>query len=267
MAQTPPPKLRVQRQPFATPRAVVALILREISTTYGRSAGGYIWAILEPAAGIALLSLIFSVAFDNPPLGTDFAFFYASGLLPFLMYNDLSTKLGQTIQFSRALLEYPRVTFVDALLARLILNSLTQIFVHFIVLGLIILIQSPDTSLDPIKILQAYMMVLALSIGVGTLNSFLMCSYPVWQSIWSVVNRPLFLASCIFFTFETVPQPYSDYLWYNPLIHPIGMMREGYFPYYDTSYISLIYPCALGGILTMVGLFLLYHYHRDILDK
>ena len=39
-------------------RVVFALIIREMSTTYGRSAGGYIWAILEPVGAIALMSLV-----------------------------------------------------------------------------------------------------------------------------------------------------------------------------------------------------------------
>ena len=48
------------------PRTVVALILREMATTYGRSAGGYVWAILEPVLGVALLSVVFGMALDIP---------------------------------------------------------------------------------------------------------------------------------------------------------------------------------------------------------
>lgn len=245
----------------------MALMLREISTTYGRSPGGYVWAVLEPAAGIALLTAIFSSGFRNPPLGTNFAFFYAAGMLPFLMFGDLSSKIGQTIQFSRALLSYPRVTFVDAILARLVLNTLTQLTVHAVVLGFILVVFSPDTTLDFSKIVLSYVMVIVLAVGIGTVNSFLMLSYPVWQTVWAVLNRPLFIISCIFFLFEAVPQPYSDYLWYNPLVHVIGMMRDGYFPYYQPTYVSVVYPFALGAGLTVVGLFLLNRYHRDILDK
>ena len=46
------------RRRFASLRAIAALVLREMSTTNGRSPGGYLWAILEPAAGIALLTIV-----------------------------------------------------------------------------------------------------------------------------------------------------------------------------------------------------------------
>ena len=47
------------RRRLASARAIGALILREMSSSYGRSPGAYVWAILEPVAGIALLSLVF----------------------------------------------------------------------------------------------------------------------------------------------------------------------------------------------------------------
>ncbi|MEM8537935.1 MAG: ABC transporter permease, partial [Pseudomonadota bacterium] len=252
---------------LATMRAVIALVLREVATTYGRSPGGYLWAVLEPAAGIALLTLIFSAGFRSPPLGTNFALFYAAGLLPFLMYSDISGKLGQTIQFSRALLAYPRVTFLDALMARFLLNMLTQLVVHGLVLGFILVVQKPDTTFEVAKVAMAYGMLLTLALGVGTLNSFLTLAYPVWQTAWAILSRPLFLVSCIFFNFEIVPQAYADYLWLNPLVHVVGMMRDGFYPFYQPTYVTVMYPIVLGCGLGMAGLFLLNRYHRDILDN
>lgn len=267
MARDHGARLHVQNHPFATSRAVVALMLREMSTTYGRSPGGYIWAVLEPAAGIALLTIIFSIGFRSPPLGTEFAYFYATGMLPFLMFLDLSLKLGTTIQYSRALLAYPRVTFVDALIARLLMNAMTQFMVHFVVMAFIIFWQSTDVSLDFSKILLSYAMVICLAAGVGTMNSFLIMFFPIWQTVWAVMTRPLFLISCIFFLFETIPRPYSDYLWYNPLVHAVAVMRDGYYPFYKPDYVSFIYTFGLGAVLTLFGLILLHRFHRDILDK
>lgn len=259
--------LRSQVSRFATIRAIGALTMRELSTTYGRSPGGYIWAILEPAAGIALLTLIFSAGFRTPPLGTSFALFYAAGILPLMMYSDISAKMAQTIQFSRSLLSYPRITFLDALIARFVLNALTQVMVHFIILGFIMIFLKPTTTLDYSKIGQAYLLTFSLAIGIGTLNSFLTLAYPIWNTAWAILNRPLFLVSCVFFIFESVPQPYSDYLWYNPIVHIAGLMRDGFYPFYQPTYVSLAYPMAIAALTTVIGLFLLNRYHRDILDK
>lgn len=262
-----PPQSATRRVATSLPsaRAIIALMLREMATTYGRSPGGYIWAVAEPAAGIALLTLIFSTGFRAPALGSSFALFYAGGILPFLMFLDISNKLSQTIPFSRALMAYPRVTFVDALLARFILAALTQVMVHFLILLFIVQVLDTYTVLDLGKMGVAYGMTLALSAGVGTLNAFLTTAYPLWQTIWAITTRPLFLVSCVFFIFEAVPRPYADYLWFNPLVHVVGQMRDGYFPFYHPSHVSVIYVLALSGACLIAGLLLLRRFHRDLL--
>ncbi|MEM8576511.1 MAG: ABC transporter permease [Pseudomonadota bacterium] len=255
------------RQPFSSWRAVFALTLREMSTSYGRSPGGYLWAILEPAGGIALMTLIFSVGFRNPPLGADFALFYAGGILPFFFYNDIAMKMGQVVQSNRALLEYPRVTFVDALLARLLLNALTQLMVVAVVLSFLTTITSEETVFDLGKMTLALTMLIVLAAGVGTANAYLIVAFPIWATAWSVMNRPLFLISGIFFLIEAIPEPYQAWLLWNPLVHPIGLMRDAMYPYYQPAYVSELYVFAVGALLMVAGLFLLNRYHRDLLTK
>ena len=87
-----------------------------------------------------------------------------------------------------------------------------------------------------------------------------------WQAALAILNRPLFLISCVFFIFEAVPQPYRDMLWFNPLVHVAGYMRDGYYPFYQPSYVSLVYPLAIGMGTLVVGMFLLNRHHHDLLD-
>ena len=253
---------------FATPRTITALILREMSSTYGRSPGGYLWAVAEPAAGIVLLTAIFSlVGFRVPPLGTNFAIFYATGILPFMLYSDVSGKVSQSLRFSKKLMAYPRVTFMDALLARYLLNLSTQFLVSYVIFSTILFFNETRTALDFGKILTSFAMAGSLAAGVGVMNCYLTTRFQVWSRIWAISNRPMFIISSIFFLFESVPDQYAYYLWYNPLVHIIGKMRSAFYPYYDAPYVSVTYVFGLSIILTAFGLVLLKKYHRDILNR
>ncbi len=252
---------------FATPRIIVALILREIGTSYGRSPGGYIWALAEPVLGIALLTAIFSIGFRMPPLGNNFPIFYATGLLPFLMFVDLSNKVAQAINYSKQLLAYPRVTFVDAILGRFILNFLTQLLVGFIVLSGIIFLFDTRAAINASDIVSALTMIAALSLGVGVFNCFMMSMFQVWQRVYGICTRPLLLLSGVIFLYETIPEPYRGYLWFNPLIHVVGRVRSGFYHNYDVPYVSSAYVYAVAAILGLFGLVLLRRYHRDILER
>jgi capsular polysaccharide transport system permease protein len=229
------PPVAADRRRFASLRAIGALVLREMSATNGRSPGGYLWAILEPAAGVALLTLIFSMAFLKPALGSNFALFYASGLVPLTFFTSITGRVGQSVAYSRQLLAYPSVTVLDAILARFLLNALTQVLVASVIFTGIFWFYDTKTIVNLPSLAVALAMVASFSLGVGILNCFLFTKFPIWVQLWSILTRPLFIVSCVFNLFDQVPSWARDWLWYNPIIHIVGMTRHGFYPSYHAT--------------------------------
>ena len=272
--QTPPleptPHLQNVRQHlprFASQRTISALILREMSTTYGRSPGGYLWAILEPALGLTLLVAIFSTGLRTPALGTNFSIFYASGLMPFFTFLVVSNKVGQAVNFSKQLLSYPRVTIIDAVLARFILALLTQLLVSYLIIAAILTTMETRTVVILPAILSAFTMAAALGLGIGLLNAVLMAYYPVWQSTWAVITRPLILLSGVIFLHDRIPEPYREWLSWNPLVHVTGRSRTGFYYSYRGEYVSEVYVYGIALICGAVGLLFLRRYYRDSMER
>lgn len=259
-------RLTRQKRPFASFRTIMALILREMSSSYGRSPGGYIWAVLEPVAGIALLSIIFAMAFRHPPLGISFALFYATGMIPFTVFSDVSNKLAQSINYSRPLMAYPSVTFIDALLARFILNYLTEIMVAYLVFTGILVLFETRVIIDIPTIARALVLSGALALGVGTLNCFLFTIFPIWQRVWSIMMRPMVLISCVVLLPEALPEYVQNWLYLNPLVHIIGLLRRGFYTSYHADYVSELYVLGFSGICLVMGLLLLRRYQYVLLN-
>ncbi|WP_217621083.1 ABC transporter permease [Celeribacter baekdonensis] len=263
-----------EREPVTTPiqhstlrrssAAIGALIIREMSSNYGKSPGGYIWAVLEPVAGITLMTLMFSFIFRQPALGTHFALFYASGMLPFTMYRDLSSKIGKSLAFSEKLLSYPAVTFMDAILARLILNLLTQILIVIVIIGGIILLENVRVTIDFKWVFLSFFAITVISCALGVINAVLFAKFPIWEQLWGILNRPMFLLSTIFYLFESAPEPFQSLLWFNPLVHVVGLMRRGLYSTYDATFVSLPYIFGPALVLLAFGLLMLrQHQNRD----
>lgn len=258
----------VRKRPrFQMGRTILALMLREMATTYGRSAGGYAWAIIEPVLGIAFLSLIFSFALDKPPLGDSFALFYATGYLPFVMFLQTSNKIARSVGYSRPFLAYPCVTFMDAILARLLLNGLTSIVVTTVVIVGIMLIYNVPMHIDIGAIGLSILLALFFAAAIGTLNCYLITSFPVWDQIWAIVTRPLFLISGIFYMYHSMPPVAQDVLWYNPLIHMVGLMRSGIYPTYPNYYLSPGYVALLASGILFFGLLLLVRHFKRLMES
>ena len=258
---------RGSNRSFATFRAVFALILREMATRYGRSPGGYIWAVLEPLGGIVILGFGFSLLVRTPALGTSFLMFFATGFLPFGMYSNLGGAIGRCINFSRALLFYPAVTWLDAVLARFILGVLTETFVMTIILTGLVLTTDTRTVLDINAIVLSVSLAAAMGLGVGLLNCVLFGLFDIWMSVWGILMRPMFLISGILFLYESMPATLQNILWYNPIMHVTGLMRRGFYTTYEASYVSVSYVLLFATICGFLGIVLMGRYHRVILNR
>ncbi|GHF74791.1 transport permease protein [Seohaeicola zhoushanensis] len=247
-------------------RTVLALVLREMSTRYGRTPGGYAWSILEPLGAILVLSIGFSLLIRTPSLGHSFLLFYATGYLPFDMYQSISNAVARAINFSRPLLLYPAVTWLDAVLARFLLNSLTSVVVSVLLLGGILAVIGHRATLDMVPMVEATGLAMILGLGVGTLNCALSGLFPIWEVAWSIITRPLFLASGILYIYEDLPEIARTILWFNPLMHISGIMRSGFYPTYVATYASPLYVLGVSLVLMALGQVLLGRYHREILN-
>ncbi|GAB5434692.1 MAG: ABC transporter permease [Epibacterium sp.] len=268
-ANLPPaqvPKASTNRK-FASLRTIAALILREMSTTYGRTPGGYIWAILEPLAAILFLSIGFSLVMRSPSLGSSFLLFYASGYIPFSLYQSISNMTARAIRFSSGLLKYPAVTWLDALLARFLLNSVTQILVGAILIFGILALEDAHAVFYAPPVLEALGLAMLLALGVGAVNCVLIGLFPIWDTVWSIFTRPLFLASGVLYIYEDLPPTAQNILWYNPLMHITGLLRTGIYPTYSADYLSHLYVTGVGLVLLTFGLILMGRYHRDVLNR
>lgn len=254
---------------FRMIRSVIALMLREMSTTYGRTPGGYVWAVLQPVGAVAMLTFVMVVGLKlrTPALGTNFPIYYATGILPFQLFTSVSGRVSGAVGFSRALLAYPRVSFVDAILARFLLHSLTKLVVSIIVLGTLMSVYDAQTRLDFVPILMAFGLSMLLALGFGCLTGYLFPVFPVLGSLWNIISTPMMLVSGVLFLYDDQSRWGRDILWYNPLVHIVGLARRGFYPMYTASYVSIPYVAGLSMIMLALGLLLLKRFHTDILER
>ncbi len=247
-------------------RTVGALMLREMSGSYGSSPGGYIWAIFQPLGMVLFLAVGFSLILNSPSLGTSFVLFYATGYLPFLFYNALTSKVSYALRYSRSLLVYPGVTWIDAILARSLLNLITSAVVFCIVISLILSLIETRTILTVGPILHGLAICIVVGLAAGMINALLFGLFPIWEQIWTIISRPLFLASGILFLYEDLPKVAQELLWWNPLLHGIGLVRAGFYPTYRPEYVSSIFCFGISLVLIALALVFLRAHHKKILE-
>lgn len=252
---------------FQRLRVLFAMIVRETGTKFGRSYGGYLWAIVEPLGGIVLMTIAFSLALRQPPLGTNFALFYATGMIPYMLFNNVARSVATAITTNRGLLRYPVVTALDTVLSKFVLDFATMFVMALLLFYGIILAFGLHVNLDLAAAALSFGLAGLLGLGLGTLNCVLFGFFPTWQNIWKVMSRPLFLLSGLFYTFESMPVSFQTILWYNPIVHVVALMRKGFYGSYEAEFASPTYVIAVSLVMFVIGAYLLRRHSSYLIER
>ncbi len=235
-------------------RVIATLILRETRTSFGQSTLGYLWAIITPAASVALLFFIYTLIGSKAPYGESLTLFFATGILTIEFFNKLSQTLMTGFITNKEILIFPMVKEIDILFARLILISATYLVIMlFFYVSLIGLGLAPFPA-HPEKLLEAFLAIIALGLGFGVFNAVIVSLWRGWAQIASILTRPLFFISGVFYVPDRLPEKVLDLVQWNPVLHLVEWMREGFYPHYDSAVFNPEYPLFLAMILILAGL-------------
>ncbi|WP_455272857.1 ABC transporter permease [Rhizobium herbae] len=237
-------------------RVTVALIIRETAARYGRKPGGYVWALLDPLAHVAMMTFLFQAIARIPTLGTDFGLFFATGYLPFAAYQGMSSFMAGAVRANKNLFSYPVVAPMDAIVARYILQLLTSALVAIIIFAICTPEPSHLSSMNPGVVVGSFVAATLFGLGVGLINIPMFNNYPLYEQIFTLINRPMLLISGVMFLPDSIPSPFQQVLMWNPLVHVIMWFRTGIYPEYRANGLDLEYVGVCAAITVMVGLFL-----------
>lgn len=235
-------------------RVVGALLIREMSTRFGSKPGGYVWALIDPVGHIAFLSLIFMAITHTPALGTSFPLFFATGYLAFQFYSAMAGFLNGAIKANRTLLSYPNVAPIDTIVARYLLQAGTTAVVSFCVLCAIIVTLHTAPQLRWSLIIEAVVIATLLGLGVGLFNNVAMLRFPLYEQVFNIINRPMFMISGVFFLPDALPSPARDIVLVNPLVHVVMLFRQGFYPEYRGTGLDMTYLYTVSFSVLFVGL-------------
>ena len=248
---------RSQREPRLPPgffeelrtqgRVIHALIIRETRARFGDSKLGYGWALLEPIAHILTLSLVFAVLMrGRPPIGEEFFIFYYTGIIPYHMFVHTSSSMTYAIAGNGSLLQLPLVGTFDVLMARGLLELLTDTLVAVVLLAGFGALGLGALPQDFAGVSTSLLVVWLLGCGCGFLKS--------WDKIWGQLTRLLYFCSGIFYVPGMMPDWIRDILAWNPVLHAVDWFRSSFFREYEPHWLDRSYLLTFAVVALLVGL-------------
>ena len=239
-------------------RSIFALLLREARVRHGRSRFGYAWALVEPILIVAFITVAMSGLLGRRQISFDFAIFYALGVVVFQYFRHCTGFIGRSVEANTALLNYPTVNEIDAVLARLVLDTATYIVIALAIYAFLAIGFGADLPAHPERLLLAYFGLSLLALGTGLNLAAFLRRYEMTMEVWGLASTPLFFMSAVIFSITNLPTDYAQLLLWNPVVHGVEGFRSGYYPDYGTTFVSFPYLYGIGLILVALGLFQLF---------
>lgn len=238
-------------------RVIFSILIREARTRFGHSRLGYAWAVFEPVSHLLLLAIVFSyVNKGYAPVGSSLLVYYFSGVLLYILFTNTISNVQNAVEANRSLLQIPIIKQTDVLMARAILELLTEITVAAIMLAAFSAYGLDATPHDILTCASAVLSVWFLATGIGALNGVMSHFFRSWEHVFGAVVRSMYFTSGIFLSPIEMPDWVRRFLEWNPLLQGIEWFRSGFYSSYDPNWLNPDYliGCAMISLAAGFGI-------------
>lgn len=239
---------------FVQAQVVHALILRETRTRFGANQLGFLWAVIEPCLFVGTFLVMFSLTERSAPAGMTLFGFMVTGVIPYFLFRETSTRVAVAVSSNKGLLFYPQVRPLDLITARVILEFVTSILVLGILMGAEALWTARGELQNPLGVLCGLVLAAGLGGALGAILGALSLYFPSLERVTGALMRPFFWLSGVFFTANDVPLTLLNFIKFNPVLHCVEQVRDGWYYGYESQHLEVSYPLFWTLILTLFAL-------------
>lgn len=228
-----------------------ALMLREALSRLFSSRAAWFWLLAEPVMHVAYLIFIYTAIRLRTIGGIDTAVWVIAGMLAFFMFRRTMMQVTNAVSANTALFTYRQVKPIDAVLVRGVIEGTLMLTITVLLLAGAALFGHSVIPDDPLMVATAFLGLWLLGLGMGLIISVLIELVPEAGRLISLAMRPLYILSGVILPISAVPQPYRDWLLWNPVVHGLEAARLGFSPYYHAvpeMNISYLYGFSLVAI-------------------
>jgi ABC-2 type transport system permease protein/lipopolysaccharide transport system permease protein len=244
--------------------ALINFIVNNLRTRYRRSTLGFLWSLLNPLLMMTVISVVFSVIFQQD-LKT-FSVFIFSGLAPWWFISGALIGGCQTIINAEGFL---KKVYLPKVLFPIITVTTETINFFFTIISLCILSLVLGFRLSwsifflPVVIIITYIFNLGLNILVSVSTVY----FRDLTQILQVLLQALFYLVPIVYPIEALPERYRVYFLYNPFYYFIILFRKVIYGEPAITVLDWLTTSALAIIVLLSGLLLLMKYDRDLIYR
>lgn len=236
-------------------RVIGALMLRELTTRFGRENIGFLWVMAEPLLFAVLVGALWRAMKGPTEFGVDILAFVVSGYIPLVLFRSSFSRAVNSFTANGSLLYHRQIKILDLLMVRCLIELIGHMMAYLfiaLVLGAFGFFPWPH-DFGFLLLGWAYYALFTFAVclvvaPLSEMNEILEKLVPVTAYMMVPFSGAFFIVSAL------SPQAAAIVL-YSPPVHGMEMMRYGIFgpsidPQFDFIYpLKFSLPCMAVGLL------------------
>jgi len=222
---------------------LLAWTLRTIRARYQQTILGGLWAIIQPAATVAILTLVFTLFIPVDTGGLPYVVFSYAAMVPWTLFAASVTDMMDSLVINMALVSkiyFPReILPIAALLARVLDFGIAS----GVLVVLMLYYQMPLFSPGLVCLPVVLAIQLALTLGLGLAGSALNVFYRDVKHLFTLGMRLWLYATPVIYPVSLVPERLRPVYFLNPMAGIIEAYRA-----------ALLYEKLPGSYLIISGI-------------
>jgi homopolymeric O-antigen transport system permease protein len=200
--------------------------LRTVKARYQQSVLGGLWAILQPAATVAIFSVIFTFFVPVNTSGIPYVVFSYTAMVPWTLFSTSITDMVDSLVSNMNLVSkiyFPReILPIAALFARLLDFAIASVVLILLMLYFKIPAYFPAYLFLPVILI----IQLTLALGLGLIGSALNVFYRDLKHLFALGLQIWFYATPIIYPVSSVPAHLRAIYFLNPMAGAIEAYRD-----------------------------------------
>ncbi|WP_296721676.1 ABC transporter permease [Erythrobacter sp.] len=236
-------------------RVIKALMLRELSTRFGRENIGFLWVMAEPLLFAVLVGILWRSMKGPFEFGVDIIAFVVTGYIPLVLFRSSLSRAMNSFTANGSLMYHRQIKVLDLLLVRFLIELVGHMMAYLFIAVVLGALGNFPWPYDFGFLLLGWAYYSLFSFAVCLVVAPLSEASEVLEKFLPVTAYLMVPFSGAFFVVSSLSPEAAAIVLYSPPVHGMEMMRYGVFgpsidPQYDYLYpLQFSLPCMVLGLL------------------
>ncbi|MFC4700079.1 ABC transporter permease [Glaciecola siphonariae] len=232
---------------------IFSLMVRQVRTSFADKFG-LSWAIIQPVSFIFILSFIRGRLDGGETYSMPTFVFMAYGLVIIQLFLQVFQSSSNGIKRSKPLFAFRQVQPISPVIAAGLFEGVVKLFV-ILCMAVIMYFLSIELRLDdPLLVILNLFSLCLFSMSLGLICGLVSAFIPEMDKVFSLLTRPLFFISGVFFSLRDFPPEIWWALDWNPILHAIELSRGAAYSSYNEVGVSQAYVIEVTMVTTFIAL-------------